>query len=98
MRATVVAAAMVSAIGLWGCETVPMVNGVALNVHAAQGGAGTFCGRNSLLCLTGGALLAGGVALAASSGHGGGGGAGADPPAAANAGSSSGHRTASQIP
>ena len=95
MRATVVAAAMVSAIGLWGCGTVPMVNGVALDVHAAQGGAGTFCGRNSLLCLTGGALLAGGVALAASSGHGGGSG---DPPAAANSGSGSSHRTLTQIP
>ena len=96
MRATVVAAAMVSAIGLWGCDTVPMVNGVALDVHAAQGAGGTFCGRNSLLCLTGGALLAGGVALAASSGHGG--GSGGDPPAAANSGSGSSHRTLTQIP
>ena len=97
MRATVVAAAMVSAICLSGCETVPMVNGVAFDVHAAQGGAGTFCERNGLLCLAGGALLAGGVALAASSGHGGGGGGGGDPPTGTS-GSGSGHRTPTQIP
>ena len=95
MRATIIAAAMVSGIGLSGCDTVPMVNGVAFDVHTAQGG-GTFCGRNSLLCLTGGALLAGGVALAASSGHGS--GSGGDPPAAASSGSGSGHRTPAQIP
>lgn len=58
--------AAVALIGLTACQTANgmRVNGIDLGPHPAQGGQ-TFCERNVVLCLAGGAAMAGGVAFAA---------------------------------
>lgn len=57
--------AVVASVGLTACQTINgmTVNGVSISPHPAQGE--TFCERNVVVCLVGGAAVAGGVALAA---------------------------------
>ena len=79
MRIAMSVVAFVTSLSLAACQTAS-INGVP--VHLAQGG-DTFCERNFLLCIAGGALVAGGAAAAASGGHHG------DPPSGNTGGSGS---------
>ena len=69
MKCARVSTVLAMSIGLIGCQTV---NGIDVRPHPAQGE--SFCERNLVLCVVGGAAFMGGVALAAS-GHRGGSGA-----------------------
>jgi len=68
MRVAMFVTALVTSLGLAACQTASTIDGVRLPVQSARGG-DTFCERNFILCIAGGALVAGGAALAASGGH-----------------------------
>ena len=81
MRPARLVAALVASIVLAGCETASTINGLRVPVQTAQGD--TFCERNFVLCIAGGALVAGGAAAAATTGHRG------DPPSSSTGGGGS---------
>ena len=57
-----------ASIALTACQTASGMRVNGIDIHPAQGGE-TYCERNTVMCLLGGAALAGGVAFAAM-GHG----------------------------
>jgi hypothetical protein len=83
MRSVLSVFTLVASVSLTACQTASTINGVSLPVRTAQGG-DTFCERNFVLCIAGGALVAGGAAAAATGGHRG------DPPSGSTGGSGSG--------
>jgi len=93
MRLALLVFALTASTSLTACQTASTINGVRLPVRTAQGG-DTFCERNLILCIAGGALVAG-AAAAASGGHHG------DPPSGPMSGNGSlsgGNRPVTAIP
>ena len=67
MRLVRPAMVFAASIALTACQTANGMRVNGINIHPAQGE--TFCERNAVMCLLGGAAVAGGVAFAAM-GHG----------------------------
>ena len=68
MRLVRPAMVLAASIALTACQTASGMKLNGIDIHPAQGGE-TFCERNAVMCLLGGAAVAGGVAFAAI-GHG----------------------------